>query len=220
PEAITNEFSDAKPVVTIYDMDIPNDNIGTYVISCSCSIDMGETPSDSYWKDKSRLLESALKTFNESAEGIKRLGDIYSVDISTSVDNAFYYDEAKWPYTVESNMVFKYTPDLSSGSVVYDASGGTDSSSKTESPSTTNRNDSSTFEGPTDTYVETDDGDVVQFSDNGSVTQYNENGITTFNSDGSKEWTDGWGTVVQDVDGDGNPDRISYDSGETWVDAN
>lgn len=66
----------------------------------------------------------------------------------------------------------------------------------------------------------TEDGDVVQFGDNGSVTQYNENGVTTFNPDGSKEWTDGWGTVVQDVDGDGNPDRVSYDSGETWVDAN
>lgn len=219
PETVMNEFSDAKPVVTIYDMDIPNDNNGTYHISCSCSIDMGETPAESYWKDKCALLESALKSFNESAEGITLLGTNYHVVISASVDTAFYYDAARWPYTVESDMVFKYTPDLSSGSVVYDANGGTDPSNETESTGTTNSNDSSTFEGPTDTYVETNDGDVVQFSDNGSVTQYNENGVTTFNSDGSKEWTDGWGTVVQDVDGDGNPDRVSYDSGETWVDA-
>ena len=219
PEDIKSEFGDAKPIVKIYDMDIPNDNNGTYDISCSCSIDMGEIPADSYWKGKSELLESALKSFNETAEGIKRLGNKYSVDISAHSDIAFFYDSVGFPYTVESDMVFRYTSDLSSGSVVYDARGGADSSSGSESSKNTNSDGSSTFEGPTGTFVKTDDGDVVQFGDNGSVTQYNENGITTFNSDGSKEWTDGWGTVVQDVDGDGSPDRISYDSGETWVDA-
>lgn len=40
--------------------------------------------------------------------------------------------------------------------------------------------------------------------------------ISTFNGDGTKEWTDGWGTVVRDENGDGKPDYVSYDSGETW----
>ena len=32
----------------------------------------------------------------------------------------------------------------------------------------------------------------------------------------SVQWTDGWGTVVRDENGDGKPDYVSYDSGETW----
>lgn len=119
PETITGEFSNAKPIVTIYDMDIPSDNNGLYRISCSCSIDMGETPTTSYWKDKCALLATDLKTFNESAEGITLLGTNYHVDISANVDTAFYYDSDRWPYTVEADQVFKYTPDLSSATLVY-----------------------------------------------------------------------------------------------------
>lgn len=71
-----------------------------------------------------------------------------------------------------------------------------------------------------DTYLEDKDGNVTQLGENGSVTRYTDDGITTFNSDGTKEWTDGWGTVVRDTDGDGEPDIVSHDSGETWGPAN
>ena len=89
---------------------------------------------------------------------------------------------------------------------------------KNNGPSGSNDKDTSTTGKRIgdDTYFETDDGDIVSFSDDGSVTQYNDLGVTTFNSDGSKEWTDGWGTVMRDENGDGEPDYVSYDSGETW----
>lgn len=37
-------------------------------------------------------------------------------------------------------------------------------------------------------------------------------------NDGSAEITDGWGMVARDTDGDGELDKISTDSGETWED--
>ena len=65
-------------------------------------------------------------------------------------------------------------------------------------------------------YVESDDGDMLSVDDKGEVTLYNENGITSKDKDGSIEWTDGWGTVMRDLDGDGEFDVISKDSGESW----
>ena len=95
-------------------------------------------------------------------------------------------------------------------------SGSSNSTGNNSSGNSTNTNTNS-HESPTgDTWTETDDGDVLHFDENGSVTQYNDYGVTTFNQDGTKEWTDGWGTVVRDTDGDGIPDIISRDSGETW----
>lgn len=37
-------------------------------------------------------------------------------------------------------------------------------------------------------------------------------------NDGSAEITDGWGMVARDTDGDGELDKISTDSGESWED--
>ena len=99
----------------------------------------------------------------------------------------------------------------------------TSSSSSSSNGSSSSSNSGSsggggTYESPTgDTWVETDDGDILQFGEDGSVTLYNDDGVTTFYQDGTREWTDGWGTVVMDDDGDGVPDRVSYDSGETWA---
>lgn len=90
------------------------------------------------------------------------------------------------------------------------------SSSSSTSTGSGSSSTSTHYDESGDAWFETEDGDVLQFDDNGSVTQYNDLGVTTFNSDGTKEWTDGWGTVVRDTDGDGEPDIVSRDSGETW----
>lgn len=90
------------------------------------------------------------------------------------------------------------------------------SSSSSPSNSTGSTNSTSTSTGTTsDEYINTDQG-VVRKGEDGSLTIYNETGITTSYPDGSMEWTDGFGTVTRDLDGDAKPDYISYDSGETW----
>ena len=98
------------------------------------------------------------------------------------------------------------------------SSSSSSSGSGSSSSSGGNNGGESVYDSPTgDTWVQTDYGDILQFGEDGSVTLYNDDGVTTFNEDGTREWTDGWGTVVRDDDGDGTPDRVSYDSGETWT---
>ena len=55
-------------------------------------------------------------------------------------------------------------------------------------------------------------------SSSGNRAYYDEstgNTLYTY-GDGSREYTDGFGNVVRDSDGDGKVDKASVDGGETW----
>lgn len=101
-------------------------------------------------------------------------------------------------------------------------------SSKSSSSSSSSSNSSSKSSSSQKSYSYDDDDDYSHSSSSSksSASDRRQTYAHTYDdgwsymeyNDGSAEITDGWGMVARDTDGDGELDKISTDSGETWED--
>lgn len=108
-----------------------------------------------------------------------------------------------------------------------DDSSASSSSSKSSTSSSSSSSSTSSKSSGASSYSSSYDDDDDDYSSSSSSTterrqtyaQTDPDGWSYMEyNDGSAEITDGWGMVARDTDGDGDLDKISTDSGESWED--